>query len=250
MGIDFRSYYMRNPRKTLSVADFIKQICRVVPMSRLRTLLEWTVIVVIFIILGSLAFSFFTGAGSHNGQPSGLPGSNGGFFQNPLSPPQEFTKNAGDWHFTLLSSYSYTLAGKVVGKHDYPATMPDGIIPLDLAVANGDLLKPGILSFFKITMGDRTLKYSYDIPTVIGLTEEYIDEHISNNHLVFLDPVLESKVKNVQAGDCVIIKGKLVDIRGTGPNRLYLANTSTVRNDAYPAGCEVILVESYEVVNC
>jgi hypothetical protein len=47
-----------------------------------------------------------------------------------------------------------------------------------------------------------------------------------------------------------VIKGKLVDIRGTGSTNLYLANTSTVRNDAYPAGCEVILVESYETVNC
>jgi hypothetical protein len=219
-------------------------------MSRLRTLLEWTAIVITFIIIGFLAFSFFQGAGLHADQPSGLPDGYGGFFQNPRSPPQEFTKNAGDWHFTLLSSNSYTLAGKVVGKHDYPATMPDGIIPVDLAVVNGDLLKPGILSFFKITMGDHTLKYSYDIPTVVGMTEEYIDEHISNNHLVFLDSVLESKVKNVQVGDCVVIKGKLVDIRGTGQTRLYLANTSTVRNDAYPAGCEVILVESYEPVNC
>jgi hypothetical protein len=213
-------------------------------------MLEWTVIIVSFIIIGFLVFNFFWGAGSHAAQPSGLPEGNGGFFQTPLSPPQEFTKNAGDWHFTFLSSSSYTLSGKIVGKHEYPATMPDGIIPLDLAVVNGNLLKPGILSFFKITMGDRTLEYSYDIPTVIGLTEEYIDEHISNNHLVFLDPVLENNVKNVQIGDCVVIQGKLVDIRGTGPTRLYLANTSTVRNDAYPAGCEVILVESYERVNC
>jgi len=219
-------------------------------MSRLRTLLEWTVIIVMFVIIGFLVFSFFQGTSSRNGQPSGLPDGYGGFYQNSLSPSQEFTKNAGDWHFTLLASNSYTLAGKVVGKHDYPAALPDGIIPVDLAVVNGDLLKPGILSFFEITMGDHTLEYSYDIPTVIGLTEEYIDEHISNNHLVFLDPVLESNVKNIQVGDCIVIQGKLVDIRGSGPTRLYLANTSTVRNDAYPAGCEVILVESYETVNC
>jgi hypothetical protein len=219
-------------------------------MSRIRTLLEWTVIIVMFIIIGFLVFSFFQGTSSRNSQPSGLPDGYGGFYQNPLSPPQEFTKNAGDWHFTLLASNSYTLGGKVVGKHDYPPALPDGIIPLDLAVVNGDLLKPGILSFFKITMGDHTLEYSYDIPTVIGLTEEYIDEHISNNHLVFLDPVLESNVKNVEVGDCIVITGKLVDIRGTGPTRLYLANTSLVRNDAYPAGCEVILVESYQTVNC
>ena len=217
-------------------------------MSRIRTIIEWTAIIVSFLIIGFLIVWFFSGAGTH--QPSGLPDGNGGFYQSPLSQPQQFTKNVGDWQFTLPASYTYMLAGKVVGKHEYAATMPDGIIPLDLAVANGNLLKPGILTFFKISMGDHTLEYSYDVPKYTALTEEYIDEHISNNHLVFLDPALESELKNVQAGTCLIIRGKLVDIRGSSPGKLYIANSSTVRNDTYPAGCEIILVESFTRVSC
>jgi len=217
-------------------------------MSRLRTMLEWTVIIVPLLIIGFLIFWFISGAGTH--QPSGLPDGNGGFYQNLLPRPQQITKNVGDWRFAFPSSYSYTLAGKVVGRHEYPPAMPDGIIPLDLAVVNGDLLKPGILSYFKITMGYHTLEYSYDVPAYTGLTEEYIDEHISNSHLVFLDPALESDVKNAQVDSCLIIKGRLVDIRGTSPGKSYIANTSRVRNDTYPAGCEIILVESYIPVSC
>ena len=187
-------------------------------MSRIRTLLEWTVILVPLFTIGFLIFWFISGAGTH--QPSGLPDGNGGFYQSPLSPPQQFTKNVGDWQFAFPSSYTYTLAGKVVGRHEYPPTMPDGIIPLDLAVVNGDLLKPGILSFFTITMGYHTLEYSYDIPAYTGLTEAYIDEHISNNHLVFLDPALESDVKTAQVDSCLIITGKLVDIRGASPGKI------------------------------
>ncbi|HET6580611.1 MAG TPA: hypothetical protein VFG36_01910 [Methanoregula sp.] len=216
-------------------------------MSRIRTLLEWTVILVPLFTAGVLIFCFASGAG---GQPSGLPDGTGGFYQRPLSPPQQFTKTVGDWQFAFPSSYSYTLAGRVVGRHEYPPTMPDGIIPLDLAVVNGDLLNPGILSFFTITMGYHTLEYSYDIPAYTGLTEAYIDEHISNNHLVFLDPALESEVKAAQVDSCLIITGKLVDIRGASSAKLYLANTSTVRNDSYPAGCEVILVETFTPVRC
>jgi len=219
-------------------------------MSRIRTLLEWTVILVVFIIIGYFAYSFFFGAGTSSSQPSGLPDGNGGFYQSRLSSQQQFTKDVGGWQFTFPASNTYTLAGKVVGRHEYPATMPDGIIPLDLAVANGDLLRPGILSFCTFTMGGRTLEYSYDIPKAVGLTEEYIDEHISNNHLVFLDPALESEVKKAQAGSCLIITGKLVDIRGTSQGRTYRVDTSTERNDAYPAGCEIILVESYTPVSC
>jgi hypothetical protein len=222
---------------------------RVLPMSRLRTLLEWTAILVPFLLFGFLMVYFIFGAGTP-ARPSGLPDGNGGFFQSPLSPPQQFTKNVGDWQFAFSSSYTYTLAGKVVGRNEYPVTMPDGIIPLDLAVVNGDLLKPGILSYFKITMGYHTLEYTYDVPKYTGLTEEYIDEHISNSHLLFLDPALESDVKKAQVDSCLIIRGKLADIRGSSPNKLYLADTSTVRNDTYPAGCEIILVESYAPVNC
>jgi len=219
-------------------------------LSRLRSLLEWTIIIVPFLIIGFLIFNFILGSGPTADQSSELPDGNGGFYQSPLSPPQEFTKIVGDWRFAFPSSYNYILAGRIVGRHEYPPTMPEGIIPLDLAVVNGDLLKPGILSFFKITMGDRTLEYSYDLPKYTGLSEEYIDEHISNNHLVFLDPALENDMKEAQVGTCLIIRGKLVDVRGMSSYKLYLANTSTVRNDTYPAGCEIILVESYTPVSC
>lgn len=218
-------------------------------MSRLRSLLEWLVILIPLLIIGFLIFNVISGNGIPAAEPSGLPG-NGGFFQVQLPAPQQYTKTAGDWQFTLTSNNAYTLSGKVVVRHEYPAAMPDGIISLDLAVVNGDLVRADILPYFKFTMGTRTLEYSYDVPTFTGLTEEYIDEHVSNNHLVFLNPTLESEMKKAQVGSCLIIKGKLVDIRGISPGSRYVINTSTVRNDVYPAGCEIILVESYTPVSC
>jgi hypothetical protein len=217
-------------------------------MPRLRTLLEWFAILIPLIIIGFLAYQFvFAGPAV---PPSGLPDTTGGFYQTPLSPPQQYTKTMGDWQFTFTSSYTYILAGRIVGRHEYPATLPDGIIPLDLAVVNGELIRKDILSFFTFEMGSHTLKYSYDIPNALGLTEGYIDEHISNNHLVFLNTTLENEVKKAPEGSCIIIRGRLVDIRGTSPEKKYSIDTSTVRNDAYPAGCEIILVESYTPVNC
>ena len=217
-------------------------------MPRLRTLLEWSAILIPLIIIAFLAYQFAFGGPAI--PPSGLPDTTGGFYQSPFSPPQQYTKTMGDWQFILTSSYTYTLAGRIVGRHAYPATLPDGIIPLDLAVVNGDLVRKDILSFFTFEMGQHTLKYSYDLPNALGLTEEYIDEHISNNHLVFLNATLENEVKQAPEGNCTIITGKLVNIRGKSPGKTYSIDTSTVRNDTYPAGCEVILVESYTPVNC
>ena len=216
-------------------------------MSTIRKILLWTVVVVLLTAIGYYGFTSFSGGPLP--EPSGLPG-NGGFFQVPLDAPRTYSRSSGNWQFALVASNAYTLAGKIVGRHEYPSAMPDGIIALDLAVANGDLLKNDNLHYFTFTMGDRTLEYHYDVPTYTGLTEEYIDEHLSNNHLVFLDPTLESAVKEAKVGDCVIIKGKLVDIHGSSPQKQYLVNTSTVRNDAYPAGCEIILVEYYEPFSC
>jgi hypothetical protein len=218
-------------------------------MSNLSTIFRWAILLVVLIVIGFFSYNFLFGQRTSADESSGLP-NNGGFFQAPLTSPLQYSKNTGDWKFTLTSNNAYTLAGKVVGRHEYPATMPDGIIPLDLAVVNGDLLTNNNLQYFKFTMGARTLEYTYDVPTYTGLTEEYIDEHISNNHLVFLDPSLENQVKSVRGGDCLIIKGKLVDITGTSPQKNYIVKTSTVRNDEYPAGCEIILVESFQKRNC
>jgi hypothetical protein len=218
-------------------------------MSRLRSILEWCVILIPLFTIGFFIFNVISGNGILTHEVSGLP-SNGGFFQLPLPAPQQYTKTAGDWRFTLTSNNAYTLAGKIVGRHEYSSAMPEGIIPLDLAVVNGDLVRQDILTYFTFTMGARTLKYSYDVPSFTGLTEDYIDEHISNNHLVFLNATLESEVKRAQVGSCLIIKGKLVDIRGTSPGSRYFINTSTVRNDVYPAGCEIILVEAFTPVSC
>ncbi len=217
-------------------------------MPRLRTLLEWSVILIPLIIIGFLGYHLVIGVPAV--QPSGLPDGTGGFYQSPLSQQEQYTINAGDWRFTLTPRYSYTLAGRIVGSHVYPATMPDGIIPLDMAVVNGELIRNDTLSFFTFEMGDHTLRYSYDIPKMIGITEDYIDEHISNNHLVFLNSTLEGELKKAAEGRCIIIRGKLVDIYGNSPGKTYSISTSTVRNDSYPAGCEIILVESYVPVNC
>jgi hypothetical protein len=217
-------------------------------MRRLCTILEWSGILVPLIVIGFLGYYFIFGLSA--AEPSGLPDGTGGFYQSPLSQPEQYVKNTGDWSFTLTPRYSYTLAGRIVGSHAYPPAMPDGIVPLDLAVVNGELIQENTLSFFTFDMGDHTLRYSYDMPKALGLTEGYIDEHISNNHLVFLNATLEGEVMKATEGSCIIISGKLVDIRGNSPKKSYSISTSTVRNDSYPAGCEIILVESYAPVNC
>ena len=94
---------------------------------RFRTLAEWLVIIIPLLIIGFIIFNVISGTGMPAAEPSGLPG-NGGFFQSPLPAPLQYTRSVGDWRFTFTSDYAYTLAGKLVGRHEYPTAMPDGIV--------------------------------------------------------------------------------------------------------------------------
>lgn len=78
-------------------------------MTSLRTLAEWSLVLIYPHIIGFFAYPFVFGTGS-SAQPSGLPDTTGGFSQDQLSPPQQFTKTTGDWQFTFASEYTYTLA--------------------------------------------------------------------------------------------------------------------------------------------
>ncbi len=216
-------------------------------MPRLRTLAEWLLLLVPLVVIGFLGWHFLFAGGPET--RSGLPDATGGFYQSP-APTDTFSRTMGPWEFTLTSSYTYTVAGRIVGRQEYPAAPPGGIIPLDLAIVNGDLVRNSTLSFFSFSMGNHTLTYSYDIPKMVGLTEDYIDEHVSNNHLVFRNETLEQEAETLGEGSCVVISGRLADILGTSGRQKVFMNTSTVRNDSYPEGCEIILVDSFRTVSC
>jgi hypothetical protein len=227
-------------------------------MVRIRTLLEWLVILVPVMIAIWLVFTLATGSGlpfmspadQQDGQ-SGLPGGLGGLYQDPLPEPLTFSKTMGDWQYTLTSRFRYVIAGKIVAQKTYPEYDHKRIIPLDVSVVTGDLVTPESLQYFRFSLADRSLTYSYEVPEYTGLTELYIDEHISNNHLAFLNETLRSEVAGAAVGDCIVIHGYLVDINGQRSNgEHFTLPTSTIRTDSYPEGCEVVLVTAFEKVRC
>lgn len=123
---------------------------------------------------------------------------------------------------------------------------------MDIAVATGDIIRPENFGHFTFTQGNRNFFYSYRYPAgVQALSKSYADEHMSNNHLVFLDESVHTTARNLAIGDCVQITGYLVDIRGSRDNgESYTRLTSISRSDRYPAGCEVVLVETVTRLSC
>jgi hypothetical protein len=223
---------------------------------RLGTFGEWLVILIplvciLLVILGIggvIAVPFVSGS---SGSAKDSIGS-GNLTQEPLEQPRVFHRTAGDWQYTLNAKYHYTIQAKVVGIQNYSDTGFEQIVPVDFAVAYGDVLKPEYFPYFSFAVNDRKLLTTVTYPDYIRmLPDDYWFSHISNNHLVFASPDLRKTAGTIAVGDCITARGYLVDISGyRDPSVVYSLKTSTSRFDEYPGGCEVVYVESLQKNSC
>ena len=71
------------------------------------------------------------------------------------------------------------------------------------------------------------------------------DHLVTNNHLITVDAAVKAALMAVEVGQAVQIRGYLVSVTGDG---LRPWTSSRVRSDGFPAGCEIILVRSVEVL--
>lgn len=231
---------------------------------KVSTLLEWGAVFVIFLvaILGVSSIDGFTQFGIFN--PSipdpGISYSSlncselglGGFYQEPLSASQAFQKQVDDWTFTIQPLFRYTIAGKIVGKGEHTQGATDMLAPMDLVIVNGDIIRPELFQYFTFEKIPRHYRYHYYFPQgVKGLSQQYINEHISNSHLIFASESVYALAKTAGIGDYIVISGYLVTVTGnTGDGRTFHQGTSTTRSDLGEGACEVVYVESIEKKRC
>lgn len=233
-------------------------------MMRVSTLLEWSAIAGVFIIV-ILATPGILGIAS-----SGIPvqvqtdlassGSStdcsesdlGGFFQDNLIAPQPIIKQVDDATFTLQPLYRYRIVGKIVGKDEYSKTPLDKLGPMDLTIANGDIIRPEIFSHFSFQKYPRHFTYQFSFPAGTNpISQLYATEHISNNHLIFADDTVYSVAKTANVRDMVEISGYLVTVSGKDQNRwTYTWGTSTTRTDQGEHSCELVYVETFRKYTC
>jgi hypothetical protein len=225
-------------------------------MRSLGTIGEWLVILlplagILLVILGiagviEVPFGF--------GFPNAAKDSPGGgnLTQEPLVSPEVFNLTIADWHYTLTAKHRYTIQAKVVAIRAYSDSGFEQIVPVDFAVAYGDVLKPEYFPYFSFAIKDRKLLTTVTYPEYVRmLPDDYWFSHTSNNHLVFASPEIRQAAGTVAVGDCITAQGYLVDISGyNDPSIVYNLKTSTSRFDEYPGGCEVVLVESLQKSSC
>jgi hypothetical protein len=73
-------------------------------------------------------------------------------------------------------------------------------------------------------------------------------EYLSNNHLITANEDIRRRIAEVQVGDQIIIKGKLVNYSEDRWNGRF-RNSSLTRSDTGNGACEVLLVEELRIIS-
>ena len=84
---------------------------------------------------------------------------------------------------------------------------------------------------------------------------EFNGSQLSNNHLIINSQELEKKLRSLNVGDQIKVKGKLVNVLAVNTDKTklerpssYQWRTSTIRTDTGAGACEIIYVEDIQVL--
>ena len=150
----------------------------------------------------------------------------------------------------ITFEYAYEIEGLAVHTRRYFGLidMGNAISPMDVGLVWGRVAEMNKQMNINWGHGERYLKIedvdAKDLMAVGGV--DYLNTHLSNNHLIPADSSVRRKVKKIRRGDHIKIKGYLVSVYGKRWGREYTWDSSTTRNDN---GCEVIYVTDVEFLD-
>ncbi len=164
----------------------------------------------------------------------------------------QFSKN--DYRYDLTPLYEYELNGLIVHKMDYrlfSIYKIDSVFPMDLCIMWGNNVKNKVYK-------SKSLKFSQDQRFAFWRWSgdiNFNNHEVANVHLIIKDQDLESKIKNLNVGDQVKIKGQLVEVNAENigkPGKYdppkYKMKSSTVRTDSGAGACEILNVENLDIL--
>lgn len=179
-----------------------------------------------------------------------------------VSSKQPFYVNTKEFRFYIDPVYEYTLHGLVVSKYNarkkFMARIDKDLNVSDLCVIWGDNAFRG--SYKKITFWsgeftcfarfvDNKMYYAETLEEAKQLAQQatqsffFINEQLSNNHLLTDNPQSAEQLRNVNIGDQISFSGYLANY-GASANQIY-RYTSTTRTDTGNGACETVYVTSF-----
>jgi hypothetical protein len=152
----------------------------------------------------------------------------------------------GDWFYTwtILPRAQYQIAGRVLVNQEYATNIFDlrsRLCPMDIGVGWKELGNPQVDKWITWwNQSDRTLHFRWEAAP--PYTYEYINSHISNNHVIPATKNLEVVLKTLKRNDIVRMDGLLVDARTKFLGMEYEVDTSMRRDDSGQGACETFYI--------
>ncbi|MBN2620794.1 hypothetical protein JXB22_06855 [candidate division WOR-3 bacterium] len=147
--------------------------------------------------------------------------------------------------FTVSLVAEYRLSGIVVCKQRFTGGWAAEIAPYDLTFSWGKITEDYVRKHISFSHSGRWYHYRYsgDCP----VSNQYIIEHTSNNHIVPANENIRKAIGSVKKNRAVMLWGYLVDVRGTYKNDPYWWTTSRTRTDTSAHSCEVFYVTGVQI---
>ncbi len=147
-----------------------------------------------------------------------------------------------DYNITGLAKFR--IKAKVLSKKNYYNGREADISPTDLALGWGNMSDESVLDKIKISQSGRFYRWrveSFPIP------RNEIETHSANMHLIPINDSVQKVIDRVQQGDIVEMSGDLVEVISSSDSWRW--KSSQTRNDTGSGACELILVESFQIVS-
>jgi hypothetical protein len=149
-------------------------------------------------------------------------------------------KEIKDGAFTLTPVAEYNISGVVVSKKRYREGWEGEISPIDLAIVWGKLAEPGHGRDITFWQSQRWYFFKYGAGS--RLDQSTIATHSANQHMIPATLNVRKALLSIRKNDQVVLKGFLVNLKGTYKKKAVFWNTSLSRNDTGQNSCELFYV--------
>lgn len=164
----------------------------------------------------------------------------------PIDPPrQSETERAafgvGSWRITPRAEYEVT--GVVVSTHRYWFDATASLSRWDVGLAWGRSARADVLGELRFTHHTRFLHWrsSHDL----AVSFDVLETEIANVHTIASTPAIRREIGRLRPGQLARLRGALVD---ADSDEGHTWRTSLTRTDRGNGACEILWVESVEVL--
>jgi hypothetical protein len=160
--------------------------------------------------------------------------------------PIQTSSDRADWKLhgaNVEALAEFSLRARVLSAHSYRSGKEAEYSPRDLALGWGRMSDSAVLDQLDITQGNRWYFYRWGPPGPPIPVNEIVRSS-ANMHIIPANDAVATLLDNVRAGQIVILRGALVEIKDQRGNWHW--RSSLTRNDSGNGACELFWVDYLE----